>query len=118
MNAISEAELNARRRSRMRQRPNRRDKPQRSVLVDLRPLAPGAARGEALAVALVVDAADVWLLPTDAITIEGRRLDSPQELLLAELGRRGLDSKCPRLPQLADRDRRQLDGGTAQGSYR
>src|SRR5205085_4514585 len=36
---------------------------------------------------LIVDAADVWLLPTDSITIEGRRLDSPQELLLAELAR-------------------------------
>ncbi len=36
---------------------------------------------------LVVDASDVWLLATDAITIEGRRLESPQELLLAELGR-------------------------------
>lgn len=37
--------------------------------------------------ALVVDAADIWLLPTDSITLEGRRLDNPQELLLAELGR-------------------------------
>jgi non-specific serine/threonine protein kinase len=36
---------------------------------------------------LVVDASDVWLLATDAITVEGRRLESPQELLLAELGR-------------------------------
>jgi hypothetical protein len=36
---------------------------------------------------LIVDAADVWLLSTDSVTIEGRRLDSPQELLLAELGR-------------------------------
>jgi hypothetical protein len=35
----------------------------------------------------VVDASDVWLLATDAITIEGRRLESPQELLLAELAR-------------------------------
>lgn len=36
---------------------------------------------------LIVDASDVWLLPTDSITIEGRRLDNPHELLLAELGR-------------------------------
>jgi SNF2 family DNA or RNA helicase len=35
---------------------------------------------------LIVDASDVWLLP-DSITLEGRRLDNPQELLLAELGR-------------------------------
>jgi hypothetical protein len=36
---------------------------------------------------LVVDASDVWVLPTDSITLEGRRLDNPHELLLAELGR-------------------------------
>jgi len=36
---------------------------------------------------LIVDASDIWLLPTDSITLEGRRLDNPQELLLAELGR-------------------------------
>ncbi|MBX3377526.1 MAG: DEAD/DEAH box helicase [Phycisphaeraceae bacterium] len=36
---------------------------------------------------IVVDASDVWLLSADAMTIEGKRLESPQELLLAELGR-------------------------------
>ncbi len=36
---------------------------------------------------LLLDAADIWLLSSESITIEGRRLDSPQELLLAELGR-------------------------------
>jgi SNF2 family DNA or RNA helicase len=36
---------------------------------------------------IIVDASDIWLLSADAMTIEGRRLDSPQELLLAELGR-------------------------------
>jgi SNF2 family DNA or RNA helicase len=36
---------------------------------------------------LEVSAADVWLLPSESVTIGGRRLDSPQELLLAELGR-------------------------------
>ncbi|MEL7472274.1 MAG: DEAD/DEAH box helicase, partial [Planctomycetota bacterium] len=35
----------------------------------------------------IVDAADLWLLPTDTVTIHGRRLDEPQELLLAELAR-------------------------------
>ncbi len=34
-----------------------------------------------------VEAADVWLLSRDRATIEGYSLDSPQELLLGELGR-------------------------------
>jgi len=37
--------------------------------------------------ALVIDAEDIWMLPGDSITIEGRRIDGPQELLLGELGR-------------------------------
>ncbi|MBL9032613.1 MAG: DEAD/DEAH box helicase [Phycisphaerae bacterium] len=36
---------------------------------------------------VVVDAPDIWLLPTDAATVEGRRLDGPHELLLGELAR-------------------------------
>lgn len=36
---------------------------------------------------VIVDAADIWLLSSESVTIEGRRIDSPQELLLAELGR-------------------------------
>ena len=36
---------------------------------------------------LIVEAEDVWLLPTDSISLGGRRLDNPRELLLAELGR-------------------------------
>lgn len=36
---------------------------------------------------VLVDAADIWLLSSESVTIEGRRIDSPQELLLAELGR-------------------------------
>ncbi|MBK7404445.1 MAG: DEAD/DEAH box helicase [Phycisphaerales bacterium] len=36
---------------------------------------------------LIVEAADVWLLPTDSISLGGRRLENPRELLLAELGR-------------------------------
>jgi SNF2 family DNA or RNA helicase len=36
---------------------------------------------------LVIDAADIWLLPGDSATVEGRRIDGPQELLLGELGR-------------------------------
>ncbi len=35
----------------------------------------------------VIDAAEVWSLPSDAATVDGRRLSSPGELLLAELGR-------------------------------
>ncbi len=34
-----------------------------------------------------IDARDIWALTTDTLTIDGRRLDRPQELLLGELGR-------------------------------
>jgi hypothetical protein len=37
--------------------------------------------------ALIIDAEDVWLLPTDSVSMGGRRLDNPREVLLAELGR-------------------------------
>jgi hypothetical protein len=36
---------------------------------------------------VVLDAEDVWLLPGDSVTLDGRRLDSPREFLLAELAR-------------------------------
>ena len=36
---------------------------------------------------VMIDAADVWLLPGEGISIEGRRMDQPHELLLAELAR-------------------------------
>ncbi len=36
---------------------------------------------------VMVDAADIWLLPSDGVSIEGLRLDDPHELLLAELAR-------------------------------
>ena len=36
---------------------------------------------------LVVDAEDIWALRGDSASIEGHRLESPQDLLLAELGR-------------------------------
>jgi len=36
---------------------------------------------------LILDAADVWLLTGDSVTVMGRRLEQPQELLLGELGR-------------------------------
>ncbi len=36
---------------------------------------------------VMVDAQDIWMLSGDSASIEGLRLDSPQELLLAELGR-------------------------------
>lgn len=39
------------------------------------------------ATGVVVDAEDVWAVVADSMTVLGRRLDSPQELLLAELGR-------------------------------
>ncbi len=36
---------------------------------------------------LIVDAADLWILPSDSLTVQGRRIDHPQELLLKELAR-------------------------------
>ena len=36
---------------------------------------------------VIVEAADIWLLSRDRVTIEGYALESPQELLLGELGR-------------------------------
>ncbi len=36
---------------------------------------------------VLVDAADIWLLPSDGVSIEGLRLDDPHELLLGELAR-------------------------------
>ena len=36
---------------------------------------------------IMLDAEDIWLLPGDSATIQGARVDGPQELLLAELGR-------------------------------
>lgn len=36
---------------------------------------------------LSIEAEDVWLLPTDSVSMGGRRLENPRELLLGELGR-------------------------------
>lgn len=36
---------------------------------------------------IMVDAEDIWMLSSESVSIEGLRLESPQELLLAELGR-------------------------------
>lgn len=36
---------------------------------------------------VIVEAADVWLLSRDSVVVQGLTLDSPQELLMAELGR-------------------------------
>lgn len=36
---------------------------------------------------IVIDAADIWLLPAGAATVEGRRIEAPHDALLAELGR-------------------------------
>lgn len=37
--------------------------------------------------AVVVDAADIWLMHGDQVSVLGRRIDQPQDLLLKELGR-------------------------------
>jgi superfamily II DNA or RNA helicase len=44
---------------------------------------------------IVLDAPDIYLLPGESATIMGRRIDRPQELLLAELAR--ATRICPRL---------------------
>jgi SNF2 family DNA or RNA helicase len=36
---------------------------------------------------LLIDAAEIWLLPTDGASIAGKHVDKPQELLLKELAR-------------------------------
>jgi len=36
---------------------------------------------------VVIDASDIWLLPAGAATVEGHRIESPQDVLLGELGR-------------------------------
>ncbi len=36
---------------------------------------------------LMVSAEDVWILPSDSLTLQGKRVDQPQELLLKELAR-------------------------------
>lgn len=36
---------------------------------------------------VVLDAADIWALPPGPASVEGQRVEAPQELLLAELGR-------------------------------
>lgn len=36
---------------------------------------------------VIVDAEDIWVLPPGAASVEGQRIEAPQELLLSELGR-------------------------------
>ncbi len=36
---------------------------------------------------IIIDAADIWALPTDGATVQGRHVDKPADLLLGELGR-------------------------------
>ncbi len=36
---------------------------------------------------VIADASDIWLLPPGAASVEGQRIEQPQELLLSELGR-------------------------------
>lgn len=36
---------------------------------------------------ITISAADLWVLPTDGAMVSGKRVEQPQELLLAELGR-------------------------------
>lgn len=56
--------------------------------------------------ALILDAPDIWLLPGESATIMGKRVDRPQELLLAELGR--ASRLYPRLEESLDEN--QPDG--------
>ncbi len=60
---------------------------------------------------LVLDAGDVWLLTGDSVTVMGRRLEQPQELLLGELGR--ASRFYPRLEEaLEDNEPEELMLGT------
>lgn len=61
---------------------------------------------------LMVSAEDVWILPSDSLTLQGKRVDQPQELLLKELARaarlypsldRALDDSEPESLQLDTR---------------
>jgi hypothetical protein len=49
---------------------------------------------------LVLDGRDIWALASDSVTVEGRRAERPQELLLAELGRAA--RLCPLLERALD----------------
>ncbi len=49
---------------------------------------------------VVVDAADIFAVSRDSLTIRGLHLDSPQELLLAEMGR--ASRFCPQLEKALD----------------
>lgn len=61
---------------------------------------------------IVLDAEDIWLLPTESVTIDGRRADRPGEVLVGELTRasrlypaleRALDDDRPSLVRLDTR---------------
>lgn len=63
--------------------------------------------------ALIIEAADVWLLPTDSVSMGGRRLDNPREMLVAELGR--ASKLYPRLEEaLEDSQPTQLELDTTK----
>jgi len=63
--------------------------------------------------ASTVAAADIWILPTDGAMVAGRRIDAPQELLLAELGRAARVYK-PLEKALGDAEPAQLPLSTQQ----
>lgn len=66
-----------------------------------------------LAPETVVDASDIWVLPPGAASVEGQRIESPQELLLSELGRAARVYK--RLEKaLEDTEPRELELSTAE----
>lgn len=65
--------------------------------------------------AFVVDADEVWMLKGDSLTISGKTLDSPQELLLAELAR--ASRLFPALESILDENEPTLIGLKTKKAY-
>jgi hypothetical protein len=61
----------------------------------------------------LLDAGDIWVLPTDSALVGGKRVDKPAEVLLAELGRAARLYK-PLEEALRDGEPTKLDLATAQ----
>ncbi|QQS08833.1 MAG: DEAD/DEAH box helicase [Phycisphaerales bacterium] len=64
---------------------------------------------------LVIDADDVWILPGDSAVVHGVRVENPQELLLAELGR--AVRLYPRLERALDEPKPTRMGLTTKQAY-
>ncbi len=64
---------------------------------------------------IVLDASDVWLLSGDSVTVMGRRLEQPQELLLGELGR--ASRFYPRLEEALESSEPESLGLTTRKAY-